>query len=97
MSRKDTKDFMKFLRPFPDDVRKTALWLRAFVWALYPKAIELIYDNYNEVAIGWSPTDRVGDIFCSVAVGRSGMNVHFGFYWGSKIADPKKLLLGGGK
>jgi hypothetical protein len=97
MSKKDTKDLTKFLQPFPEDVKKTALWLRAFVWALYPKANELIYDNYNAVAIGWSPTDRVGDTFCSVAVGRSSLNVHFGFYWGSKIADSKKMLLGGGK
>jgi len=38
----------------------------------------------------------VGDTFCSIAVGRNSHNVHFGFYWGSKIADPEKLLLGEG-
>jgi hypothetical protein len=96
MSQKDTKDLLKFLKPFPDDVKDRALWLRDFVWKLYPNANELIYDNYNAVAIGWSPTDRVGDTFCSIAVGRSSHNVHFGFYWGSKISDPKGLLLGEG-
>lgn len=96
MSRKDTKDLVKFLKPFPDDVKDKALWLRDFVWKLYPKANELIYDNYNAVAFGWSPTDRMGDLFCSVAVGRSSYNVHFGFYWGSKIEDPKGILLGEG-
>lgn len=96
MSKEQTKDLLKFLRPFPDDIQETALWLREFVWDLYPNANELIYDNYNAVAFGWSPTDRVGHTFCSVAVGRSSGNVHFGFYWGSQINDPKKMLLGEG-
>jgi len=96
MSKKDTQDLRKFLMPFPADVRKTAMALREFACTLYPKANELIYDNYNAVAIGWSLTDRLGDTFCSVAVLRRGLNVHFGFYWGAKISDPKKLLLGGG-
>src|ERR1035441_9370425 len=38
MSAKDTKDLVKFLKPFPDDIRDRALWLREFVWKLYPKA-----------------------------------------------------------
>jgi hypothetical protein len=96
MSIEQTKDLLKFLKPFPDDVKEMALWLREFVWQLYPGSNELIYDNYNAVAFGWSPTDRVGHTFCSIAVGRSTGNVHFGFYWGSKIADPEKILLGEG-
>ena len=96
MSKEQTKDLLKFLRPFEDEIKETALWLRGFVWDLYPSANELIYDNYNALAFGWSPTDRVGHTFCSVAVGRSSNNVHFGFYWGSQIADPDKILLGNG-
>ncbi|MBI2429728.1 MAG: hypothetical protein HYV29_13220, partial [Ignavibacteriales bacterium] len=38
----------------------------------------------------------VGHLFCSIAVGRSSHNVHLGFYWGSQISDPKKMLLGEG-
>jgi hypothetical protein len=96
MSKEQTAGLVKFLKPFPKDIRETALWLREFVWDLYPKTNELIYDNYNAVAFGWSPTDKVGHIFCSIAVGRSSYNVHFGFYWGSEIADPDKILLGQG-
>jgi hypothetical protein len=96
MAKEHTKDLLKFLKPFPDKVQETALWLREFVWDLYPQANELIYDNYNAVAFGWSPTDRVGHTFCSIAVGRTSYNVHFGFYWGSEIADPEKILLGEG-
>lgn len=97
MGKTDTKDLLKFLKPFPPEVRAIALWLREFVWDLYPGSNELIYDNYNALAFGWSPTDRVGHIFCSIAVGRTTRNVHFGFYWGSELLDTKKILLGGGK
>ncbi len=96
MSKEQTKDLLKFLQPFPDQVKEIALWLREFVWDLYPDANELIYDNYNALAFGWSPTDRLGHTFCSIAIGRSTMNIHFGFYWGSEITDPDKILLGKG-
>jgi len=63
---------------------------------LYPDSNELIYDNYNALAVGWSPTDRVGHTFCSIAIGRTSKNIHFGFYWGSEISDPEKRLIGQG-
>ena len=96
MSQKDNKDLLRFLKPFDGAIQEIVLWLRDFVWDLYPNANELIYDNYNALAFGWSPTDRVGHTFCSIAVGRSSNNIHFGFYWGSEIDDPQKMLLGQG-
>src|SRR5689334_17264018 len=96
MSREETKDLVKFLQPFGKEITELVLWLRDFVWELYPNTNELIYDNYNALAFGSSPTDRVGHTFCSIAVGRTSNNVHFGFYWGSEIADPEKRLLGQG-
>jgi Domain of unknown function (DU1801) len=96
MSKEQTADLLKFLKPFPAEIQDTALWLRAFVWDLYPDTNELIYDNYNAVAFGWSVTDKVGHTFCSIAVGRTSHNVHFGFYWGAELKDPEKILLGEG-
>ena len=96
MASEDLSDLNKFLKPFPPEVRENALWLRDFIWSLYPQANELIYDNYNALAIGWSPTDRVGHTFCSIAIGRTSFNIHCGFYWGSRLSDPEKKLLGEG-
>src|SRR5215218_6754249 len=96
MSKDQTEDLLRFLDPFDQHTRELALWLREFVWDLYPKTNELIYDNYNALAFGWSPTDRVGHTFCNIAVGRTSKNIHFGFYWGSQIADPEKKLIGNG-
>jgi hypothetical protein len=96
MSKEETKDLLKFLKPFEKEIQGIVLWLRDFVWDLYPTTNELIYDNYNALAFGWSLTDRQGHVFCSVAVGRTSKNIHFGFYYGSQLSDPKKILLGQG-
>jgi len=96
MSKEQNSELLKFLSVYPEEKQQTVLWLRDFVWDLYPHCNELIYDNYNALAFGWSPTDRVGHTFCSIAVVRTNHNIHFGFYWGSEIADPKKKLLGQG-
>ncbi|HXB31847.1 MAG TPA: hypothetical protein VNV35_00430 [Puia sp.] len=94
MSKDEIKDLLVFIRPYPEAVQELALWLREWVWDLYPGCNELIYDSYNAVAFGWSLTDRLSHTFCSVAV--MAKYVHFGFYWGSEIADPEKRLLGKG-
>jgi hypothetical protein len=96
MGKDQTKDLLKFLSPFEEDITEIVLWLRSFVWDLYPKANELIYDNYNAVAFGWSVTERLGHTFCSIAVGRTSKNIHFGFYFGSQLSDPEKKLIGNG-
>src|SRR5882672_5438987 len=96
MSKEQTTDLLRFLKPFSKEIVDIVFSLREFVWDLYPEANELIYDNYNALAFGWSPTDKVGHTFCSIAVGRTSHNVHFGFYWGSEIADPDKMLIGEG-
>ncbi len=96
MPKSHAKFLLPLLKPFPREIKETVLALREFIWDLYPTANELIYDNYNAVAVGWSPTDRVGHTFCSLAVGRTSHNVHFGFYWGAELSDPGKLLIGEG-
>lgn len=97
MSKEEIAPLMQCLEPFDEKIKSTVLWLRDFVWDLYPKTNELIYDNYNAVAVGWSPTDRLGHIFSSIAIGRTSKNIHFGFYWGTEISDPEKKLIGEGK
>ena len=96
MGKENRKSLLKFLKPFDKEINEIVFWLREFIWELYPDSNELIYDNYNALAVGWSPTDRVGHTFCSIAVGRTSKNIHFGFYWGSEIQDPEKKLIGQG-
>ncbi len=93
MAKEHSEDLRKFLQPYPPAQQDTALWLRDFVWDLYPTCNELIYDNYNAVAFGWGLSDKLGDVFCSIAVGKG---INFGFNRGHEIADPENKLLGNG-
>jgi hypothetical protein len=43
MSKEETTHLLEFLKPFGHDIKQTALWLREFVWDLYPNTNELIY------------------------------------------------------
>jgi hypothetical protein len=94
MSKEQTKNLLYFLQPYSEKNKELILWLREFVWDLYPHCNELIYDNYNALAIGWSLTDKLLHTFCAIAVYEH--YLHFGFYWGSQIADPENILLGKG-
>ncbi len=90
----ESKELLKFLNPFPPNVQKTALWLRTFVYKLYPDSNELIYDNYNALAFGFSLSDTAGDAFCSIAV--FSKHINFGFNRGSEIQDRENILMGNG-
>jgi len=94
MGKEHKVDLIKFLLPYPDHVKAASLWLRDFVWELYPESNELIYDNYNALAFGWSPTNKAGDVFCSIAVFSDYVN--FGFNRGVDIEDPDQILKGEG-
>ena len=94
MGKEEITDLIKFLMPYPDHVQQTALWLRDFIWTLYPESNELIYDNYNALAFSLSLTDKAGEVFCSMAVFAKYLN--FGFNRGSEIPDPYNILTGNG-
>jgi Domain of unknown function (DU1801) len=88
------KDLKGFLTPYPKKGTDLIWELRKFVWELYPSSNELIYDNYNAVALGWSLSDKLSTTFCTIAAFAN--YIHFGFYYGNKIADPEKKLTGKG-
>ncbi|MGF7041101.1 hypothetical protein [Mucilaginibacter lappiensis] len=97
MAKEDRVDLLKLISPFSDEVQNKALWLRDFVWSQYPQANELIFDNHDNIILGWSPTEKVGHASCVIALDRTNNNIYFGFYDGAALADPEKLLTGNGK
>lgn len=64
--------------------------------ARFPNAIQMVYDNYNFLVIGFSPTERPSEAIFSLALSARGVSLCF-LQAASKLADPKKLLKGGGK
>ena len=59
-----------------------------------PAANELVYDNYNFFAMGYSSTERPSD--CIVTIAAAGNGVGLSFYWGATLPDPHGILLGSG-
>src|SRR5437764_6592304 len=59
-----------------------------------PTANELVYDNYNFLAIGYSATERTSDCVVSLAAGSNGVSLSF--YYGATLPDPDGILLGSG-
>ena len=59
-----------------------------------PTAHELVYDNYNFLVIGFSPSERPSDAIFSIAA-RANV-VSLCFLHGAKLPDPRRLLQGTG-
>jgi hypothetical protein len=59
-----------------------------------PTALELVYDNYNFLVIGYSPTERPSDTILSIAAAANGLGLCF--IHGARLPDPHCLLQGSG-
>lgn len=59
-----------------------------------PGAVELVYDNYNALVIGFGPSERASQAVFSLAIYPRWVNLFF--LQGAKLEDPGKLLKGSG-
>ena len=84
-----------FLEPYDDSIQNLTLKLRNFITNLVPEANELIWDNYNAVAMAYSKSEKLKDAFCHIAV-YSG-HVNFGFNRGAELKTTNIKLKGSGK
>ncbi len=83
-----------FIDKYDPAVGKLARPARAAMRKRLPTALELVYDNYQFLAIGYSATERASDCIVSLAVSPKG--VALSFYYGASIPDPAGVLLGSG-
>ena len=79
---------------FTPEVAAVARRALAKMRKLTPGALELVYDNYNALAIGFSPTERAGDGIFSIALFPPHASLFF--LQGAKLPDPTKRLRGSG-
>lgn len=89
-----TKQVAGFIAKFDPAIARLTRSCRSVIRKRYPAAIELVYDNYNALAIGYSPTERTSDVVFSLAVYARGLNLYF--MYGRSLADPNHLLQGSG-
>ena len=83
-----------FIGRFDPAIRKIVREARAKLRRRLPAAIEMVYDNYNALAIGFASSERAADVIVSLAVYARGVNLYF--ICGVALADPNHLLLGSG-
>src|SRR5271168_2697791 len=85
----------EFLAKFTPEVEATARQALKKIRARLPGAIELVYDNYNALAIGFSPTERASDAIFSIALYPRWVSLFF-LINGTTLHDPDCYLRGGG-
>lgn len=61
-----------------------------------PTAVELVYDNYNFLVIGFGPTAKPSEAWFSLTADRNGTSLVF-LQRGPELPDPHGLLRGGGR
>ena len=88
------KQLAGFIAKFDPAIGTLARSARSALRKRFPTANELVYDNYNALAIGFSATERASDCIVSLAVTPRG--VASCFYYGAKLPDPEKILQGSG-
>ena len=85
-----------FLAKFTPEVAALASQSLVAMRKRLPGAIELVYDNYNALAIGFAPTERASDAVFSIAVFPRRPVLCF-LQTGAQLPDPDGLLEGNGK
>ena len=84
-----------FIRKFSPTHQQLIRSVRAALRETFPTAHELVYDNYNFLAIGYCSTHRPSDCVFSIAAAANG--VALCFTHGAKLPDATKILAGSGK
>jgi hypothetical protein len=84
-----------FIAKYAHGVGATAHAALAKMRARLPGAVQLVYDNYNALAIGFGPTERASEIVFSIAVYPRWVSLFFAR--GIRLRDPAHLLKGAGK
>src|SRR3954471_2630819 len=75
------KQLAGFIAKFDPAIASLARSCRTILRKRFPTALELVYDNYNALAIGYASTERASDCIVSLAV--FPRSVALSFYYGA--------------
>jgi len=88
------KQLASFLGRFRPEIAALARVARAKLRQRLPGAIEMVYDNYNALVIGYSPTERPSDAILSIVIFPKRVSICF--VQGKHLPDPHHALNGNG-
>ena len=83
-----------FMAKYTPEIAAEAEAVRNRMRKFYPSALELVYDNYNALAIGYGPTEKASEAIFSIALFPRWVSLFF--LQGKGLADPQRLLKGSG-
>ncbi|HXJ45019.1 MAG TPA: DUF1801 domain-containing protein [Bryobacteraceae bacterium] len=89
-----TQQLAGFLAKFTPEIEVRATSILARMRRLLPCATELVYDNYNALAIGFGPGEKTSEAIFSIAVFPRWISLFF--LQGAALADPAGILKGNG-
>ena len=84
-----------FMSRYAPEVEACARRALAKMRKRLPGAVELVYDNYNALVIGFGPSERASEAIFSIALYPRWVNLFF--LKGAQLPDPAGRLLGSGK
>ncbi len=84
-----------FIAKYAPDVAREARASRRKMQTRVAGAVEMVYDNYNGLVIGYSPNERPSDAVFSLVANPGGW-ITLCFLEGVHLSDPDKLLRGSG-
>jgi hypothetical protein len=85
-----------FIAKFAPEMQDRIRGCRGKLQARCPDAVQLVYDNFNFLVIGFGPTRRPSDAIVSLAAHRRGVNLCF-LQHGAELPDPTSILRGNGR
>ncbi len=83
-----------FIAKFDPEVARLAESILRKMRLLFPTALELVYDNYNALAIGFAPSERASEAIFSIALYPKWVSLFF--LQAKGLADPSGVLRGSG-
>ena len=84
-----------FFKKYEPSIAAQGRAIRARMSELLPGAVQLVYDNYNALVIGFGPSDHASEAPFSIALYPRWVTLFF--LQGAGLPDPQKLLKGSGK
>ena len=88
------RQWAAFLSKYDPAIAKVATAAIARLRKYVPGAVELVYDNYNALVMGFGPTEHASEAIVSIALYPRWVTLFF--LQGARLADPGRLLKGAG-
>ena len=95
MAKSPEAQLETFLKKYNPAIADQARAILTRMRARLPGAIQLVYDNYNALVIGFGPSERASEAIFSIALYPRWVTLFF--LQGAGLPDPQKLLKGSGK